>query len=143
MTTLRLYLTLWNGHRRISWTFHIQILCNKFTLHTLQKLFTLCTDVNLFTVVIDTLFTNLAIPQFYNITRRFHITALRADMSNYENKQIQQKTGLASYLVSNSHGSEVRNCRNQRVSFPSCHDRGFARAQFPPQTTGKRNLWHP
>ena len=28
------------------------------------------------------------------------ITALRADMSNCENKQIPQKTGLASYLVS-------------------------------------------
>ena len=47
-----------------------------------------------------------------------HITAPRADISNYENKQIPQKTGLASYLVSKSHGSAVRNCRDQRVFFP-------------------------
>ena len=75
MTTLPLYFALWNGHRRISWTFHIQILYNKFTLHTLQKLFTqntLFTDVNLFTGVIETLLTKFAIPQFYSITRFTH-----------------------------------------------------------------------
>ena len=46
------------------------------------------------------------------------ITAPKEDMSNYENKQIPQKTGLASYLVSKSHGSEVRNCSDQRVFSP-------------------------
>ena len=49
MTTMRLYFALWNRNRRISWTFHIQILYNKFTLHTLQTIFTLYT---LFTDVI-------------------------------------------------------------------------------------------
>ena len=38
-------------------------------------------------------------------------------MLDYENKQIPQKTGLASYLVSKSHGSEVLNCRDKRVFF--------------------------
>ena len=41
MTTLRLYFALWNGHRQKSSTFHIQILYNKFILHTLHILFTL------------------------------------------------------------------------------------------------------
>ena len=45
------------------------------------------------------------------------ITAPRTNMSDYENKRIPQKTGLASYLVSKSHGSEVLNCRDQRVFF--------------------------
>ena len=45
------------------------------------------------------------------------ITAPRAGMSNYVNKQIPLKTGLASYLVSKLHGSEVRNFRDQRVFF--------------------------
>ena len=131
MTTLRLYFAFWNGHRRISGTFHIQILYNKFTSHTLQKLFTLYTlftDVNLFTGVIETLLTKFAIPHFDSITRRFTHHSPHKDMSKYENKQIPQKTGLASYLVSKSHGSEVRNCRDQRV---------FS-AQFSPQTTGKK-----
>ena len=45
------------------------------------------------------------------------ITAPRAGMSNYVNKQIPLKTGLASYLVSKLHGSEVRNCRDKRCFF--------------------------
>ena len=45
------------------------------------------------------------------------ITAPRAGMSNYVNKQIPLKTGLASYLVSKLHESEVRNFRDQRVFF--------------------------
>ena len=73
MTTLRLYFAFWNGHRRISGTFHIQILHNKFTSHTLKKLFslyTLFTDVNFFTGVIETLLTKFAFPHFDSITRR-------------------------------------------------------------------------
>ena len=66
------------------------------------------------------------------------IAAPHEDMSNYENKQIPQKTDLASYLVSKSHGSEIRNCRDQRVLFPARHNRDFA-AQLSPQTTGKKN----
>ena len=61
------------------------------------------------------------------------ITTSGADMSNYENKQIPPKC----YLVSKLHGSEVRNCRDQRVFLPARHDRGFA-AQFSPQTTGEK-----
>ena len=45
------------------------------------------------------------------------ITAPRAGMSNYVNKQIPLKTGLASYLVSKLHGSEVRNYRDKRCFF--------------------------
>ena len=139
MTTTRLYFALWNRNRRISWTFHIQILYNKFTLHTLQTIFTLYTlftDVNSFTGVIETLLTKFAFPESDRLRPVLRIIAPRADMSNYENKKIPQKTGLASYLVSKSHGSEVRNCRDQWVFFPPRHDRGFA-AQFSPQTTGK------
>ena len=57
-------------------------------------------------------------------------------MSNYENKQIPQKTGLASYLVSKSYGSAVRNCRDQRVFSRSLPDRGSAAVSQP--TTGKK-----
>ena len=48
-----------------------------------------------------------------------HITAPRAVMSNYENKQIPQKTGLATYLISKSHGSAVGNCRDGEDVFPA------------------------
>ena len=36
-----------------------------------------------------------------------------------------------------THGSEVRNCRDQRGFSPARHDRGFS-AQFSPQTTEKK-----
>ena len=70
-----------------------------------------------------------------------HITAPRADKSNYENKQIPQKTGLASYLVSKSHGSAVRNCRDQRVFFPLV-TRSRLRRCFAANNR-KKTLWHP
>ena len=57
------------------------------------------------------------------------ITAPRAGMSNYVNKQIPLKTGLASYLVSKLHGSEVRNCRDQRVFFSHSSPLNFCRKQ--------------
>ena len=66
-----------------------------------------------------------------------HTTAPRADMSNYENKQIPQKTGLASYLVSKSHGSAVRNCRDLRVFFPLA-TRSRLRRLISQPTTGKK-----
>jgi len=72
-----------------------------------------------------------------------HITAQRADMSNYENKQIPQKTALASYLVSKSHGSAVRNCRDQRVFFPLVTRSRLRRSMISQPTTGKNTLWHP
>jgi len=113
---------------------------NKFILHTLQKLFTLCTlftDVNLFTGIIKTLLTKFAIPQFDSISRRFTQHCPTCRHVQLRKQTDPTKTGLASYLVSKSHGSEVRNCRDQRVFFPARHDRGFV-AQFSPQTTGKK-----
>ena len=57
------------------------------------------------------------------------ITAPRAGMSNYVNKQIPLKPGLAGYLVSKLHGSEVRNCRDQRVFFSHSSPLNFCRKQ--------------
>ena len=71
-----------------------------------------------------------------------HITAPRAVMSNYENKQIPQKTGLATYLISKSHGSAVGNCRDQRMFFPLV-TRSRLRRSISQPTTGKKTLWHP
>ena len=102
-------------------------------MHKLFTLYTLLTDVNLFTRVIETLLTKFAIPHFDSITRRFTHHSPHKDMSKYENKQIPQKTGLASYLVSKSHGSEVRNCRDQRVFFRSIFT----------ANNRKKTLWHP
>ena len=139
MTTMRLYFALWNRNRRISWTFHIQILYNKFTLHTLQTIFTLYT---LFTDVIVSPELSKHCSRnspFPNLTDYAPFCASLLHVQTCQitkTKRSHKKTGLASYLVSKSHGSEVRNCRDQRGFFPPRHDRGFA-TQFSPQTTGK------
>ena len=66
------------------------------------------------------------------------ITAPCAGMSNYVNKQIPLKTGLASYLLFQN-CMEVRFVTSVTRGFfsPTRHNRGFA-AQFLPQTTGKK-----
>ena len=70
------------------------------------------------------------------------ITAPRAGMSNYVNKQIPLKTGLASYLVSKLHESEVRNFRDQRVFFSHLSRSGLRRSIFATNNR-KKNFWHP
>ena len=48
-----------------------------------------------------------------------HFIAPRAVMSNYENKQIPQKTGLATYSISKSHGTAVtRGCFSRSLPAP-------------------------
>ena len=144
MTTFHLYFALWNRRHHISWTFHIQILTN---LH-----FTLCKN---YLHYVDYLQMPIFSPELLKHCSRnwpsldltaLHailcITAPRADMSNYKNKQIPQKTGFASYLVSKSHGSEVGTSCDQQV-FSSCHATIVTLPlNFSPQTTGKKTHWH-
>ena len=78
---------------------------------------------------------------FLNLTALravLRITAPRAGVSNYVNKQIPLKTGLASYLVSKLHGSEVRNYRDQRVFFSHS-----SRSIFAANNRKKKNFLHP
>ena len=143
MTTLRLYFAPWNAHRQISWTFHIQVLYIKIYITHSAKI--------IYIIYIHYLQTSVFSPELskhcsrnlpsLNLTALravLRITAPRAGMSNYVNKQIPLKTGLASYLVSKLHGSEVRNCRDQRVFFSHSSPLNFCRKQQE-----KKNFWHP
>ena len=137
-----LYFALSNGHRRISWTFHIQILYNKFTFHTLQKLFTLYTlftDVNLFTGVIETPLTKFAIPQFHCITRRFthHCPSCRHVQLRKQTDPTKNRFGELSCFK-----SEVRNYRDQIRVF-SRSSRSQLRRSIFAANNRKKNLWHP
>ena len=137
-----LYFALSNGHRRISWTFHIQILYNKLTFHTLQKLFTLYTlftDVNLFTGVIETPLTKFAIPQFHCITRRFthHCPSCRHVQLRKQTDATKNRFGELSCFK-----SEVRNYRDQIRVF-SRSSRSQLRRSIFAANNRKKNLWHP
>ena len=143
MTTLRLYFAPWNGHRRISWTFHIQILYNKSKLHTLQKLFTLYTlftDVNLFTWVIETLLPKFAIPQFNSIARRFtHHCPTSRHVKLRKQTDPTKKPVWRAILFQNLMEVRFVTAVLTRGFFQVRHDRGFA-AQFSPQATGKKTF---
>ena len=140
------FFALWNGHRRISWTFHIQILYNKFTLHTLQKLFALCT---LFTDV-----NQLSFHRSYRDTaheiRHSSIwqfcAPFYASLPHVQTCQIaktnrsHQKTGLASCGILFQNRMEVRFVTAvTRGVFPARHDRSFG-ANFRRKRRGKKPL---
>ena len=95
MTTSRQYFALLNEYRWISWTFQIQILTHlyyklyKYYLHYLQALL-------FFTRVFEMTASEIR----NSLTEAFTLRTCR------DVNQILQKTSLASYLVSKSHGGE-------------------------------------
>ena len=114
--------------------------------HTLCKNYlndiTLFTDVNLSTGVIETLFTKFAIPHFDIIAPFYaslpHMKTCQITKTN----RSQKRPVWRAILFQNRLEVRFETAVTTGVFFPARHDRGFI-AQFSPQTTGKKSLWHP
>ena len=120
-----------NEHRRIRLTFQIQILINLYC--NLYKNFLHCVQAQLLWLEFSKHSRNSSFLDFNLFTSCFTVGC-----ATYRRVSVK-KTGLASCRVSKSHGSEVRNGRDQRVFFFA----SFPSPVFSLLSKGKKSLWNP